>query len=154
MDAPVINVDRLTDADTIALLQEHLQSMTLYSPPESIHALDLQQLRTPDLTFWTARVRGELAGFGALKELDRQHGEIKSMRTASHFQRRGIARSLLQHVLEVARQRGYRRLSLETGTHAAFQPAVGLYRQHGFESCGPFGAYQYDPYSMFMTRQL
>ncbi|HEY0199005.1 MAG TPA: GNAT family N-acetyltransferase [Rhodanobacter sp.] len=149
-----IRTDDLTHPAIIQLLQEHLQSMTLHSPPESIHALDLNALRQPDITFWTAWNGEELLGCGALKELDPGHGEIKSMRTASTHLRKGAAAGLMQHMLDEADRRGYRRLSLETGSAAAFVPAHRLYARFGFAFCKPFGDYLEDPYSVFMTREL
>ncbi|MDP3936622.1 MAG: GNAT family N-acetyltransferase [Deltaproteobacteria bacterium] len=135
-------------------MQEHLESVALYSPPESIHALDLVALRSPDVTFWSVWQGADLVGCGALKELDASHGELKSMRTASSHLREGVAAALLEHMLEVARKRGYRRLSLETGSMEAFAPARALYARFGFELCGPFADYVEDPYSVFMTREL
>jgi putative acetyltransferase len=149
-----IILDDLKGPEIQALLQEHLDSMKLYSPPESIHALDMEALRKPEITFWTAWENGELLGCAALKELDAQHGEIKSMRTSARHRGRGAAKALLTHILEEARQRKYRRLSLETGTHEAFAPARSLYAAFGFTYCEPFADYKLDPYSVFMTREL
>ena len=147
-----IIIDDLTGPEIHALLQEHLNSMKLYSPPESIHALDLDSLRQPEITFWTIWENGELLGCGALKELDSQHGEIKSMRTAERHRRKGAARAMLAHILSEAQKRGYKRLSLETGSHDAFAPARSLYASFGFAHCDPFADYVLDPYSVFMTR--
>jgi putative acetyltransferase len=149
-----IRIDDLSGSEIHKLLREHLQSALLYSPPESVHALDVEGLRKPEIMFWTAWENGELLGCGALKELDSEHGEIKSMRTASPHLRKGVARKLLNHILEVARQRGYRRLSLETGSMEAFAPARKLYSSFGFTFCGPFADYIEDSYSVFMTREL
>ena len=150
-----IGVDDLRGADIVALLQEHLDEMFLHSPPESVHALDLEALRRPEITFWTVRDNdGELMGCGALKRLDAEHGEIKSMRTAKRHQRKGVAAALMRHILSTARERGYRRLSLETGSPDAFLPARQMYERFGFEDCGPFGDYVEDPYSVFMTIAL
>lgn len=149
-----IRIDDLHGAEVQALLQEHLDSMKLYSPPESIHALDIEALRKPEITFWTIWENGDLLGCGALKELDSQHGEIKSMRTSAQHRRQGIATTLLNHILEEARRRGYKRLSLETGSHEAFAPARSLYAAFGFKICEPFADYTLDPYSVFMTMQL
>jgi putative acetyltransferase len=124
------------------------------SPPESVHALDLEKLRAPDITFWTAWEDGLLLGCGALKELDRGHGEIKSMRTPMAHRRKGAGRAILAHIIEVAKQRAYGRLSLETGSTEAFQPAQRLYESFGFTYCGPFGDYTDDPNSAFMTLRL
>ncbi|WP_114970836.1 GNAT family N-acetyltransferase [Rhodoferax ferrireducens] len=149
-----IRVDNLNGPEIAQLLQEHLQSMALHSPPESVHALDLQALRKPDITFWSAWQDGALAGCGALKELDPLHGEIKSMRTASLHLRQGVAAKLLAHIIEEAQRRSYRRLSLETGSAAVFAPAHQLYARFGFQPGEPFGTYVEDPYSVFMTRTL
>jgi putative acetyltransferase len=149
-----IKVDDLKGPEIHDLLCEHLQSVKLYSPPESIHALDIEALRTTEITFWTAWESGELLGCGALKELDSRHGEIKSMRTSSLHLRQGVARALLNHILAEARRRGYDRLSLETGSADAFEPARTLYASFGFTYCGPFADYVEDPYSVFMTREL
>ena len=148
----LIRVDDLRGPQIQRLLQEHLHRMTLYSPPESIHALDVDELRRPEVTFWSAWEAGELQGCGALMELDRQHGEIKSMRTARAHLRKGVARTMLNHIIEEARRRGYVRLSLETGTNPAFTPARELYASFGFTYCEPFAQYVPDPYSVFMTR--
>ncbi len=149
-----IIIDDLKGPEIRALLQEHLDSMKLYSPPESIHALDLEALRRPEITFWTVWDNGELLGCGALKELNDQHGEIKSMRTSARHRRRGAARAMLTHIIEEARRRGYKRLSLETGSNEAFAPARALYAAMGFTYCEPFADYRLDPYSVFMTREL
>jgi putative acetyltransferase len=149
-----IKIDDLKGPEIYELLQEHLRSMALLSPPESVHALDLEALRKPDITFWTAWESGELLGCGALKELDAQHAEIKSMRTSSSHLRKGVAKNLLAHILEEAKHRGYRRLSLETGSAAAFEPARTMYAGFGFTCCAPFADYIEDPHSVFMTKEL
>ena len=149
-----IKIDDLQGSGIQALLQEHLQSMALHSPPESVHALDLEALRKPEITFWTVWESGELLGCGALKELDPQHAEIKSMRTSSLHLRKGVAKNLLNHILKEASHRGYSRLSLETGSMEAFEPARKLYAGFGFTYCEPFADYVEDPNSVFMTRRL
>jgi len=149
-----IRVDDLSSPEIVQLLSEHLQSMALHSPPESIHALDLQALRNPDITFWSGWQDSELMGCGALRELDARHGEIKSMRTVARHRRTGVAARLLHHILDEARRRSYERLSLETGSMEAFAPARNLYARFGFEPCGPFADYLEDPYSVFMTREV
>lgn len=149
-----IRIDDLSSPQVARLIGEHLQGMAEHSPPESVHALGLERLKQPDVTFWTVWDGEELLGCGALKELDPGHGEIKSMRTASAHLRKGVAARLMSHILEEAAGRGYRRLSLETGSMEAFAPARKLYAAHGFEECGPFGDYAEDPYSIFMTRVL
>lgn len=149
-----IRTDDLTGPEIIDLLREHLRGMALHSPPESIHALDLPALRQPDITFWTVWQDGELLGCGAIRELDSRHGEIKSMRTAAAHLRKGVAAHLLRHILAEAGRRKYERLSLETGSMAAFTPAHNLYARFGFRPCGPFSTYVLDPNSMFMTREV
>jgi putative acetyltransferase len=149
-----IRIDDLRGPEIAQLLQEHLTDMRAVSPPESVHALDLEGLRQPEITFWTLWDGEALAGCVALKELTPQHAELKSMRTASAFRRRGVATQLLQHVLNEAQRRGYQRLSLETGSQPFFMPAHQLYTRFGFMPCGPFGSYHEDPNSIFMTREL
>jgi putative acetyltransferase len=149
-----IKLDDLSGSEIHELLQEHLRNMRLHSPPESVHALDVEGLRKPEVTFWTVWEDDDLLGCGALKELDAQHGEIKSMRTSSRHLRRGVARNLLNYILEEGRRRGYSRLSLETGAAEAFEPARRLYADFGFNYCEPFADYVEDPYSVFMTREL
>ncbi|HTV77091.1 MAG TPA: GNAT family N-acetyltransferase [Steroidobacteraceae bacterium] len=149
-----IEVDDLTRPQIHALLNEHLQNMYAITPRESVHALDLARLRAPEITFWSVWDGPELAGCGALKELDARHGEVKSMRTPETRRRRGAGRAVLGHIIAVARDRGYRRLSLETGATAAFAPALALYASAGFTRCGPFGDYRPDPHSAFMTLVL
>jgi putative acetyltransferase len=131
-----------------------LDDMHELSPPESVHALDLEKLRRPEITFWSAWDGPLLVGCGALKELDPSHGEIKSMRTPKAFRRRGAGRVILAHIIEVARSRGYQRLSLETGANEAFRPAHELYEGFGFTYCGPFGDYVDDSNAVFMTLRL
>ncbi len=149
-----IETDDLTRPAVHALLNEHLQHMYELSPPESVHALDLDRLRSPDITFWSAWDGPLLLGCGALKELDSKHGEIKSMRTPEALRGRGAARAILAYIIEVARSRSYERLSLETGSVEAFKPAQKLYESFGFTVCGPFADYPEDPYSLFMTLRL
>lgn len=149
-----LRLDDLRHPDVIALLQEHLDWMHRTSPPESVHALDLDALRQPDIAFWTLWDGEALAGCGALRALDATHGEVKSMRTAQTHLRRGVAATMLDHILAEARRRGYARLSLETGSMDYFAPARALYARAGFRPCAPFGDYVEDPNSVFMTRAL
>ncbi|REC94954.1 GNAT family N-acetyltransferase [Kushneria indalinina] len=146
--------DDLTDPNVIALVRAHLLELAGHSPEESCHALDLDALRGPGMTFWSVWEGDTIAGCGALKALDDTHGEIKSMRTAGTHLRRGVAAKLLDHIIHEARTRGFERLSLETGPHDLFAPARSLYARFGFETCPPFGPYREDPYSVFMTRAL
>ncbi|WP_378732079.1 GNAT family N-acetyltransferase [Nocardia brasiliensis] len=154
MPALRIVVDDLSGPEIAALLTDHLSDMAAHSPAESMHALDLAGLRRPEITFWSGWDGDTLAGCAALEQLDDEHAEIKSMRTAATHKRRGIASILLRHLLAEATARGYRRVSLETGAGEFFVPAQKLYAAHGFEFCDPFGDYQLDPYSVFMTRTL
>ena len=147
-----IKLDDLSGPEIHALLEEHLRNMHALSPPESVHALDLEGLRRPEISFWTVWSDDALLGCGALKALDAHHGEIKSMRTAAAHRRNGVAQAVLQHVIAEARKRGYTRLSLETGSQAEFEPARRLYRKFGFEECPPFADYVDDPNSVFMTK--
>ena len=146
-----IRTDKLTHPAVLALLDAHLEHMHAVSPPESVHALDIDKLRAPGITFWSAWDGEELLGCAALSELDPAHGEIKSMRTVGAHLGKGVASRLLQHLIGVARDRGYRRLSLETGTGEAFEPAHQLYLKFGFVECGPFAESTHDPFSRFMT---
>lgn len=149
-----IKMDDLTGSEITDLIREHLQGMTLVTPPESIHALNLDELRRPEITFWSVWEGNELLGCGALKELSPKHGEIKSMRTATKHLRKGVAKRMLSHIIEEAKRRGYERLSLETGSMKDFEPAKKLYESFGFEYCGPFSDYNEDPNSIFMTKIL
>ena len=149
-----VRVDDLSGPEVALFLEEHLRDMRDVSPPESKHALDLDGLRQPDITFWTVWEGSELIGCGAIKELDKNHAEIKSMRTSPSLRGRGVASMLLAHMLSVARLRGYRRVSLETGSMPFFEPARRLYCRHGFSECLPFAEYKADPNSIFMTLDL
>ena len=149
-----IIVDDLQHPAVHALLNEHLENMHQLSPAESVHALSREKLRVPEITFWTAWEDDLLLGCGALKELDLKHGEIKSMRTPQANRRQGVGRAMLRHIIEVAKERGYERLSLETGAQEGFEPARKLYESFGFEYCGRFGDYPEDPNSVFMTLRL
>lgn len=149
-----IERDDLSRPQVQELLGEHLGNVLRLSPRESVHALDLAGLRRPDVAFWTVWDGPVLMGCGALREIDATHGEVKSMRTPQAMRRRGAGRAILAHIVEEARARGYRRLSLETGTHPDFAPAHRLYESAGFVRCGPFGQYREDSNSTFMTLEL
>ena len=149
-----IDFDDPARPDVTALLQEHLADMVATSPPESVHALDVEALRHPSIVFVTARGHGMLLGCAALKVMDSSQAEIKSMRTSSTARGRGVGRALLSHLIELARERGYTRLSLETGTQSYFEPARALYASAGFTPTGPFGSYTLDPNSAYLTLRL
>ncbi|WP_440116547.1 GNAT family N-acetyltransferase [Paenibacillus sp. QZ-Y1] len=149
-----IKVDDLSGIQVKALIAEHLQGMAADSPPESIHALNLNGLKKPEITFWCAWEAHDLLGCGAMKELNPEHAELKSMRTASAHLRKGVARQLLAHIMNVATDRGYKRISLETGSMDSFIAARKLYEDFGFEYCEPFADYILDPNSAFMTKEL
>lgn len=146
-----IRTDDLRDPAVIDLLNEHLTNMYEITPPESVHALNPDSLRAPGITFWTAWEGSILLGCGALKELDSRHGEIKSMRTPAMHRRKGAGRAILSHIIEVAKERKYARLSLETGSSDDFRAARSLYESFGFTYCGPFDGYTDDPNSVYMT---
>ena len=149
-----IRVDDLTGEATRALIAFHLDGMHDTSPPESVHALDIDGLRHPSVTFWSAWIDGELAGIGALKSIDAERGELKSMRVDDRFRGSGVGRALLRHIIAEARGRGMTSLWLETGSPDDFVPAQRLYESEGFARCGPFDGYTDDPFSVFMTRTL
>lgn len=150
----LIRRDDLRGPEIAELLEAHLAHARAHSPPESIHALDLNRLRALEITFWSLWLDGELAGCGALKELAADHGEIKSMHTARAHRGKGVAAKLVAHILAEARARGYRRVSLETGTMDGFAPARALYQSFGFTVCPPFAQYREDPNSVCMTLVL
>lgn len=149
-----IKIDDLSGSEIAEFLEEHIKEMKCVSPPESKHALDLEGLKKPEIIFWTVWDDGCLIGCGAMKELNANHAEIKSMRTTASHRGKGIASMLLQHILNEARLQGYRRISLETGSMTFFEPARNLYTKYGFENCAPFSTYREDPNSVFMTRKL
>ena len=149
-----IKLDDLSGKDIFCLLEEHMQDMRATSPIESVHALDLEALKEPTVQFWTIWDDQALAGCGALKKINEQHAEIKSMRTSSHYKKQGVASNMLMHIIEQAKESGFSRLSLETGSMDYFLAAHGLYLKHGFEFCGPFADYQDDPNSKFMSLDL
>ncbi len=149
-----IHLDDLSGGEVIALLHEHLADMYATSPPESVHALDVDALKASNIRFFSAWQDGELAGCVAIKALDSQLAELKSMRTATAFRGQGVGQALLQFVIDHAKAQGFSALNLETGTQDYFAPARNLYRKFGFTDCGPFGQYKPDPNSHFMTLSL
>ena len=149
-----IVVDDLSGPEIAELLSHHAQDMFRHTPPESVHTLDIETLRGPDITFWSAWDAGELLGCGALKDLGNGHGELKSMRTADGHTRKGVAAKILTHIEKVAREQGMNRLSLETGSMKAFEPARQLDLGFGFSDCSPFADYEEDPNSIHMTKVL
>jgi putative acetyltransferase len=149
-----IVVDDLSGPEIAAFLNEHVEEMRSITPLESKHALDLDGLRQPEVTFWSVRDGHALVGCGALKRLDDHHAELKSMRTARARKRSGVASLLMEHILAEATRMGFIRLSLETGSAEFFRPARRLYKKFGFDYCAPFADYRSDPHSVFMTRSL
>ncbi len=149
-----IVVDDLTGPQIASFLGEHVQEMLSITPPESKHALDLDGLRQPGITFWSVMDDDPVVGCGAIKRLDTSHAEVKSMRTAPTRKRSGIASMMLGHIITEARRMGFARLSLETGSAGFFLPARRLYEKFGFEYCEPFADYRPDPHSVFLTRTL
>lgn len=174
LNTMVILIEEVFGQEVRGLLQEHLQELSTESPPESMHALPLGDLKHSDITFWCAwqkpslnneliattggsdssAVSKGLMGFVALKQLTQQHAELKSMRTSRMHKRKGVASALLEEVMRVALLRGYQRVSLETGTMSSFQPAIALYKRFGFDFCEPFADYREDPNSCYMSRLL
>ncbi len=146
--------DDLSRPQIRALLEVHFASMLANSPKDSCHFLDFDGLKGPDVTFWSAWDSDDLMGCGALREIDPAHGEVKSMRTHADHMRKGVGAAVLRHIIAVSQQRGYQRLSLETGSGDAFAPAHALYLRHGFHYCGTFDGYVDDPFSRFMRLQL
>ena len=144
----------LDEPSVIALLRQHLDAMHQFSPEDSVHALGVERLRGPDITFVAAWDGDDLMGCGALRELDPAHGEVKSMRTADAYLRRGVAAAIVEHLIDLARSRGYERVSLETGSGASFEAAHQLYARVGFVPCGPFGDYVPDEFSRYYTLDL
>jgi putative acetyltransferase len=149
-----IVVDDLSGPEIAEFLDEHVQEMRSITPLESKHALDLDGLRQPEITFWSVLDGDILVGCGAIKRLDADHAELKSMRTASDRQRSGIASLLMEHIIAEARRMGFTRMSLETGSAEFFRPARNLYQKFGFDFCEPFADYKPDPHSVYMTRTL
>ena len=149
-----IVVDDLSGPEIAAFLEAHVEEMRSVTPPESKHALDLDGLRVPEITFWTMLDGAEIVGCGALKRLGGGDGEIKSMRVAPGQRGRGIGSAMLRHIVAEARRMGIERLYLETGSFAFFEPARRLYLGHGFELCGPFADYTEDANNVFMTKSL
>jgi putative acetyltransferase len=149
-----IEIDDLTHPQVLALLGEHLANMHEITPPEQVFALDVSGLRAPDITFFTAWDESTLLACGALRELSSTHGELKSMRTPKALRRRGAGRAMLSHLVQVARERGYATLSLETGAHPDFLPAQRLYQSVDFRYCGPFADYRENEHSVFMSMRL
>lgn len=150
----LVRKDDLSGPEIADLLRSHLDHAARHSPRESIHALDLERLRAPEITFWSVWSDGALLGCGALKEIAIDHGEIKSMHTALAHRGKGVAARLLTHILEEAKARSYRRVSLETGSMEGFAAARALYTRFGFRTCPPFAPYREDPHSVFMTLDL
>jgi putative acetyltransferase len=154
VDGAEITVDDPRAADVRGLLERHLAFARANTPPQDVHALDIDGLLDPAVTFYSLRRGGELLGVGALKQLDPHHAELKSMHTAEAARGRGIGRAMLGHLLAVARERGCRRVSLETGSMDAFAPARSMYARAGFRPCGPFADYRPSHSSTFMTLAL
>jgi putative acetyltransferase len=149
-----ITAGDLSDPRLAEFLDEHLREMRSVKPRGSKHALDLDRLRQPDITFWSVTDGDMLVGCGAIKWLDARHAELKSMRTAPARQRNGIGSLLLRHIITETRRMGFTRLSLGTGSAGYFAAARQLYAKFGFEYCQPFAAYQPDPHTVFMTKTL
>ncbi len=154
-DEPLsIRKDDLAGKATLGLVRAHLEGMYEHSPPGSVYALDLSGLLRDDVTVWSAWFGDEIAGMAALREIDRSQGELKSMRTRPVYLRRGVAAALLEHIIGVATDRGMERLSLETGSGPAFEPALALYRRRGFVDGEAFGTYRQSEFNRFLHLSL
>lgn len=149
-----IEIDDLSSGDVLKLLDEHLKDMYATSPAESVHALDVDALKAPEVTFFSAWENEQLLGCAAIKKLNATHVELKSMRTSSIARKSGVASNLLNHILEIVRSQSYERISLETGSGDYFIAARNLYEKFGFSYCEPFADYIEDPSSKFMSRAL
>lgn len=149
-----LRIDDLSSSDVQSLIAEHLEGMRGNTPAGQVHALAIEGLGRPEITFWTAWMDAQLCGCGALKELDAATGEVKSMRTRSAFLRRGVGQALLYRIVRTAQERNYRRIYLETGTGPAFTAAHHFYLRNGFTWCGPFGEYTATEFNVFMVREL
>jgi len=150
----LISIDDPRADDVRALIERHLEFARATTPPEAVFALDLDGLKDPAVTFFTYRVNGDVIGMAALKHLDDEHAELKSMHTAAEARGRGVGRALVDHIVTVARERGYRRISLETGSGPAFEAARNLYANASFMPCEAFGDYRPTPLSAYMTLVL
>lgn len=150
----IVRAADVSDPEVLALLKAHLAGMQAHSPPGSVHALEPEGLHTPDVSLYAVWDGGDLMAIGALKEVDATTAEIKSMRTAAAHLRRGAAAFLLEYLRSIALARGYHRLSLETGSGPAFEPALALYRRYGFENGQAFGGYEASPFNQFMHLPL
>lgn len=149
-----IKPDNLTGKEIIQLLQDHLNNMLDITPEGSVHALDLNKLRAPEISFWSIWQNNELLGCGALKDLGNNTGEVKSMRTADAHRGKGVASKMLEHIIKEAKEKNYSHLYLETGAFPEFKPARTLYEKYGFSYRGPFADYKDDPNSVFMDKKL
>lgn len=149
-----IQEDNVTDQRVIDLIEDHMEKMELYSPPTAQHHLEINEYEHSKITVWTAWEDNELLGVGALKELNNEHGELKSIKTHPDHLRKGVAQQLVSFILKQAVQRGYKQVSLETGSQKAFKPAIEFYKSIGFEECSPFADYNEDPASVFMTQKI
>lgn len=149
-----ISIEDPRTEDIRALLEIHLRFTRAQTPPEDTHALDIEGLLDPMVTFFALRDDGVLLGVGAIKTLDEHHAEVKSMHTARVARGRGVGRAILEHLLGHARAEGIRRVSLETGSMESFSAAVKLYERAGFRRCAPFGHYRESPNSVYLTLEL
>ena len=154
MNALKIEIDDLSNPEVINFLNEHLQHMIQVTPPGYVHALDIEALRNPEITFWTVWEAELLLCCGALKKLNPEHAELKSMRTTPTHLGKGIASFLLDHILSKAKELNYQKIYLETGSYEVFQPARKLYEKFGFTYCEPFADYKESVNSVYMSVDL
>ena len=154
LTAGEISLDDPRAPDVRRLLEVHLTFARAQTPPEDAHAMDVDELLDPAVSFFSLRRDGALIAVGALKRLDSQHAEVKSMHTVAAARGQGIGRRMIEHLITVAREAGYKRVSLETGSMVEFAPARALYASAGFKTCGPFASYRASPNSTYMTIDL
>ena len=149
-----IKLDDLSGDSIKKLLQTHLTNAALHSPQDAIFALDLEALKAPEISFWSVWQNEEILACGAIKMLDKEHAEIKSMHTLEKARGKGIGNQLVNHIIQQARAKNIKRLSLETGTADAYFPAHRLYKRHGFQECPAFSDYQESIHSLYMTKSI
>ena len=150
----VITVEESLTDELAQVLKAHWLFCTSSTPIEHVYALDASKLFTPDITVFGARIDGELAGVGAMRKLDGEHAELKSMHTLAKSRGLGVGKAMVAHIEDFARSSGIKRMSLETGTNEAFKPARELYKSLGYRSCEAFGEYVLSGDNMCMTKLI
>ena len=150
----VITAEKSLNEELSRVLQAHWLFCTSSTPIENVYALDASKLFLPGITVFGARINGELVGVGAIRKIDAQHAELKSMHTLAKSRGSGVGRAMVAHIEDFARSSGIERMSLETGTNEAFKPARELYMSLGYNSCDAFGDYVLSEDNMCMTKMI